>query len=70
MSFRNNEFIVTIDAKRVVAITLLAVISVYTWYSYAIALFAFIAPYPNISDASHCCLGYERRYHLYIATEW
>lgn len=47
MSIGNDEIVVTLDAKRVVAITLLAVISIYTFYSYAIALFAFIAPYPN-----------------------
>jgi len=48
MSISNDEIVVTLDAKRVVAITLLAVISIYTFYSYAIALFAFIAPYPNV----------------------
>lgn len=45
MSIDADDIVVTIDAKRMVAIGLLAVISIYTLYSYSIALFAFIAPY-------------------------
>ena len=44
MSINNQEITINLDAKRLVAITLLAVISIYTLYSYSVALFAFIAP--------------------------
>ncbi len=42
MSIDNQEITINLDAKRLVAIGLLAVISIYTVYSYSIALFAFI----------------------------
>lgn len=43
MSIDNNEIVVTLDMKRILAISLLAVISIYTIYSYSVALFAFVA---------------------------
>jgi len=56
MSIDNQEITINLDAKRLVAITLLAVISIYTIYSYSIALFAFInvdANPPFIRVTSH-----------------
>ena len=47
MSTSSDELVITIDAKRLTAIILLAAISLYTLYSYSVALFAFIAPYPG-----------------------
>ena len=47
MSTNDEGIVVTIDAKRLIAITILAVITISTLYSYIIALFAFIAPYPG-----------------------
>ncbi len=47
MSFNDEDIIVTIDAKRLMAITLLAIITFGTLYSYIAALFAFIGPYPG-----------------------
>ena len=46
MSTSNEEIVVTLDAKRLTAITILAIITVSTLYSYIVALFAFIAPFP------------------------
>jgi len=45
MSINDEGIVVTIDAKRLIAITILAIITISTLYSYIIALFAFIAPY-------------------------
>jgi len=47
MSTNDEGIVVTIDAKRLIAITILAVITISTLYSYIIALFAFIAPFPG-----------------------
>ena len=47
MSNNEDGIVVTIDAKRFIAITLLAIITISTLYSYIIALFAFVAPYPG-----------------------
>jgi hypothetical protein len=47
MSFNDKEIVVTIDAKRLMAIAILTVITVSTLYSYIVALFAFVAPYPG-----------------------
>lgn len=46
MSTSDEEIVVTLDAKRLTAITILAIITISTLYSYIVALFAFIAPYP------------------------
>ena len=48
MSFNDEEIVVTIDAKRLIAIGLLAIITVATLSSYIIALLAWVAP-----DASY-----------------
>jgi hypothetical protein len=47
MTINKDDLVITIDAKRLAAILVLAAISVYTLYSYSVALFAFIAPYPG-----------------------
>ena len=47
MSTNDEGIVVTVDAKRLIAITILAVITISTLYSYIIALFAFIAPFPG-----------------------
>jgi len=47
MSTNDEGIVVTVDAKRLIAITILAVITISTLYSYIIALFAFVAPYPG-----------------------
>jgi len=47
MSTSDEGIVVAIDAKRLIAITILAVITVGTLYSYIMALFAFIAPNPG-----------------------
>jgi len=47
MSTNDEGIVVTIDAKRLIAITILAVITISTLYSYIIALFAFVAPWPD-----------------------
>ena len=44
MSIDNQEITINLDAKRLAAITILAVISIYTLYTYSIALLAFVAP--------------------------
>ena len=44
MSIDNQEITINLDAKRLVAIALLTVISIYTLYTYSIALLAFVAP--------------------------
>ena len=44
MSFNDEEIVVTIDAKRLIAIGLLAIITVATLSSYIIALLAWVAP--------------------------
>jgi hypothetical protein len=40
----NNEITINLDAKKIVAITLLTILSVYTLYTYSAALYAFVAP--------------------------
>lgn len=40
----NNEITINLDAKKIVAITLLTILSVYTLYTYSTALYAFVAP--------------------------
>lgn len=47
MSTNDEGIVITIDAKRLIAITILSVITISTLYSYIIALFAFVAPYPG-----------------------
>jgi len=47
MSTNDEGIVVTIDAKRLIAITILAVITISTLYSYIVALFAFVGPYPG-----------------------
>jgi hypothetical protein len=47
MSISDEEIVVTIDGRRLLAIAILTVITVSTLYSYIVALFAFIAPYPG-----------------------
>lgn len=44
MSFNDEEIVVTIDAKRLIAIGLLAILTVATLSSYIIALLAWVAP--------------------------
>ena len=47
MSTNDEGIVVTIDAKRLIAITILAVITVSTLYTYIVAIFAFVAPNPG-----------------------
>jgi hypothetical protein len=47
MSINDEKIVITIDAKRLLAIAILAVITVGTLYSYIVALYAFIAPKPD-----------------------
>ena len=47
MSINNQEITINLDAKRLVAITLLAIISIYTLYTYSIALLAYQVPGPT-----------------------
>jgi hypothetical protein len=47
MPTSDEGIVITIDAKRLMAITILAIITVSTLYSYIVALFAFIAPNPG-----------------------
>lgn len=47
MSIDNQEITINLDAKRLAAITILAVISIYTLYTYSIALLAYEVPGPT-----------------------
>ena len=44
MTINNTEITINLDAKKLVALTLLTILSIYTLYSYSTALYAFIAP--------------------------
>lgn len=45
MSMHEEGMVLTIDSKRLIAIAILALITIGTFYSYITALFAFISPY-------------------------
>jgi hypothetical protein len=44
MSDQNSELVISLDAKRIIALSLITVFSIFTIYSYITALFAFVAP--------------------------
>ena len=44
MSIDNQEITINLDTKRLIAIGILTIISLYTLYTYSIALLAFVAP--------------------------
>jgi hypothetical protein len=48
MSTNEDGIVISVDAKRLIAITILTIITISTLYSYVVALFAWIAPSPGI----------------------
>ncbi len=45
MPINDREVVVTLDPRRILGISLLAIITISTVYSYSVALFGFMGPY-------------------------